>query len=77
MRVRHGREGVAPGFAAPRMLDADHFSTESRHELRGERQRLLLLQRQDAHAVQRLAECLALRMSDVPYPHAASLSMLP
>ena len=71
LRIAHARERGAARVAALGVLHLHHLGAEPRHQLRGERQRLLLLERQDPHAVERLAVPRQLGVDDVTDLHAA------
>ena len=56
------------------MLDLDHLGAEPSEELGGERQRLHLLGRQDADALERFAEPGRIAVGDVAEPHGGPLA---
>ena len=55
------------------MLDLHHLGAEAPEQHRGERQRLHLLHREDAYAVERLAVALCVGVGDVSDLHAMTV----
>ena len=72
LRIRHRRERSPTRLPVNRVLDLHDVGAEAREQLRGERQRLHLLEREHAHAFQWLAVRHRLSVRDVAEPHGRS-----
>ena len=72
VEIGHERRRAAAGFAVARVLDLDHLGAEPAEQHRGVGQRLHLLDREDAHAVERLAVVLRPGVADVTNLHGST-----
>ena len=75
VEVGHERRRATARLAVARVLDLHHLGAEPAEQHRGVRQRLHLLHREDAHAVERLAVVLRAGVGDVTDLHDLTLML--